>query len=148
RNRLQDHLRRCARCQKRRETLLNDMSRFQRLMQSTANAELEKMNARGAQKLQQAMMRLAARDAYPPRVADPESAAKRRFAAELEGYLGSQAAAALIGRLGDENRLQDLIPLCTPPLTELLGRKAAAAIIRRVSAPMAHNLGAERWARV
>jgi anti-sigma factor RsiW len=126
---VEHHVSSCASCKREMERLCEDFSRFQMLVQPGPDTEVLE---RGLADLEQAMTQLT-HDSQSTGAAEIDLAARRRFVAELEVYLGKRATAALLGRLRQDNRLNELVAASVPALAALLGRKTADAITARVS---------------
>jgi anti-sigma factor RsiW len=121
------HIRTCTACRQEVRYFEEELSRFQLLAQPRPDP---KMIEQGLEDLQRAMRDLP-RNAQPPRLADLEVVAKRRLFVELEVCLGERAAAMLLDKMGQEDRLETLLAAALPILTGLLGRKTADAIVMR-----------------
>lgn len=134
---VEQHLKVCPSCRREAERLQEDLARFQLFAQPPPHVELE----RGLRNLRQAMGQLV-HNVTPVRAAERDSVAGRRFVAELETYFGKRAAATLVGRLSQDNRLHELVSASLPALATLLGRKTADAIAARVFKPQEFDSGA------
>ncbi|MCI0628943.1 MAG: hypothetical protein L0387_46070 [Acidobacteria bacterium] len=122
------HVRVCSSCQQEIRRLGEDLSRFKLLAQSGPDPE---MLGQGLADLREAMRGIVTGASHQPRAADDDFVAKQCFVAELEAYLGKHAAGVLLGRLGDDDRLNAMLSVSLPALTALLGRKTADAIVAR-----------------
>ncbi len=125
---VEHHIQTCSSCRREMQLFKEQLGRFQLFAQPSPDPE---MLEQGLADLRQAMRRFVP-DAHQPQVEDQDLAARRRFVQELEGYLGKRAAGALVGRLGQDKRLHDLLFISAPALTALLGRKTTDAIVARI----------------